>query len=80
MAGPSSSSQSAGPAPVSASSQPAGILLLDAASQAPGQGPLCREGAGSVRALSPLAYRGGNLGVLGASIGTQRLQRKVSLV
>lgn len=44
---------------MSASSQPAGILLLDAASQAPGQGPLCREGAGSVRALSPLAYGGG---------------------
>lgn len=39
-------------------SQP-GIFLFNAASQAPGQGPLCGEGAGSARALSPLAYRWG---------------------
>lgn len=60
-------------------SQP-GIFLFNAASQAAGQGPLCGEGAGSARALSPLAYRWGNLGVLGASIGTQSLQSKASLV
>lgn len=51
-AGPSSSSQSAGPAPASASSQPVGILLFNAASQAPGQGPLCGEGACSARAYT----------------------------
>lgn len=55
-AGPSSSSQSAGPAPASASSQPVGILLFNAASQAPGQGPLCREGERALAQPDPYTH------------------------